>query len=543
MKMTSGKKFLVVLVTAILLLTQLSVLAYADAGVDVSVNKDVSSGRLTFSAETVVDATDATKSKFTVYLSVEENTGFKAATLDITYDSTVIRYVGYERGEAFPSTYELVMGTQGRKVTFGDLWGSITGGDSVPTFSETGVIVAITFEVIDPTFTGETQISFSGHGDDVVDGNGTFSPTGFVVEGASASVSISEGKLPGGASIGHLAFSAKEYADVMDATMFTVYLSVEENTGFKAATLDITYDSTVIRYVGYERGEAFPSTYELVMGTQGRKVTFGDLWGSITGGDSVPTFSETGVVVAITFEVIDPTFTGETQISFFGHGDDVVDGNGIFSPAGFVVEGASVAANIRDGKCGEIYSGICGNEADGGNLVWTLDTITGELVVKGTGDMMDFAEGTAPWYLQRGYIKTVVVEEGVTSMGANAFSFCENLTGITIFSKTIVIYDSAETISETATIYGYEGSTAEAYAEKYDRDFTAFPPEYIRGDVNGDGKVDSDDAIYLLRHTMLSAQYPINQNGDMNGDGKVDSDDAIYLLRHTMLPGTYPLVG
>ena len=63
----------------------------------------------------------------------------------------------------------------------------------------------------------------------------------------------------------------------------------------------------------------------------------------------------------------------------------------------------------------------------------------------------------------------------------------------------------------------------------------------IRGDINADGTVDSNDAIYLLRHTMNASRYPITQSGDMNGDGTVDSNDAIYLLRHTMNPTRYPL--
>ena len=44
---------------------------------------------------------------------------------------------------------------------------------------------------------------------------------------------------------------------------------------------------------------------------------------------------------------------------------------------------------------------------------------------------------------------------------------------------------------------------------------------------------------------MLGAdKYPVNQSTDYNGDGKVDTNDAIYLLYHVML-GTekYPLKG
>ena len=63
----------------------------------------------------------------------------------------------------------------------------------------------------------------------------------------------------------------------------------------------------------------------------------------------------------------------------------------------------------------------------------------------------------------------------------------------------------------------------------------------LRGDVNGDGFVDSNDAIHLLYHTLLPARYEINQNGDFDGDGYVNSNDAIHLLYFTLLPERYPL--
>lgn len=63
----------------------------------------------------------------------------------------------------------------------------------------------------------------------------------------------------------------------------------------------------------------------------------------------------------------------------------------------------------------------------------------------------------------------------------------------------------------------------------------------IRGDMNGDKNVDTDDAIYLLRHVLMPSSYPAAQNADVNGDGLIDTDDAIYLLRHVLLPGSYPL--
>ena len=64
---------------------------------------------------------------------------------------------------------------------------------------------------------------------------------------------------------------------------------------------------------------------------------------------------------------------------------------------------------------------------------------------------------------------------------------------------------------------------------------------YAIGDIDRDGKVTSDDAVYLLRYTLFPDAYPIYQYADFDLTGTVTSDDAVYLLRYTLFPNAYPL--
>ncbi|MBE7004584.1 MAG: leucine-rich repeat domain-containing protein, partial [Ruminococcaceae bacterium] len=64
----------------------------------------------------------------------------------------------------------------------------------------------------------------------------------------------------------------------------------------------------------------------------------------------------------------------------------------------------------------------------GDNLTWTLDD-AGKLTISGIGAM---EECFVPWYGLRDSVKTVVIENGVTSIGKQVFYSCESLTSVTI---------------------------------------------------------------------------------------------------------------
>lgn len=84
-----------------------------------------------------------------------------------------------------------------------------------------------------------------------------------------------------------------------------------------------------------------------------------------------------------------------------------------------------LAGSILPAKAAVIDSGFCG--IDGDNLTWTL-TDDGTLTISGTGEM----DYNTPWYPYRDNIKTVLIEQGVTSIGSNAFHSCSSLISVTI---------------------------------------------------------------------------------------------------------------
>lgn len=72
-------------------------------------------------------------------------------------------------------------------------------------------------------------------------------------------------------------------------------------------------------------------------------------------------------------------------------------------------------------------SGTCGEK-----LTWTYED--GMLTISGSGKMNDwsFEGSSAPWKAYRSEIRSVVLSEGITSIGHLAFLDCENLTSIKI---------------------------------------------------------------------------------------------------------------
>lgn len=105
---------------------------------------------------------------------------------------------------------------------------------------------------------------------------------------------------------------------------------------------------------------------------------------------------------------------------------------------------------------GNVISATTGKESDtyitessgkcGDDVYWTLYS-DGTLFISGSGEMYvydySFASSSAPWYYWRNIIKTVIISNGVTTIGDFAFHSCDKLTSITISDSVTNIGDYA----------------------------------------------------------------------------------------------------
>lgn len=83
-------------------------------------------------------------------------------------------------------------------------------------------------------------------------------------------------------------------------------------------------------------------------------------------------------------------------------------------------------------------SGSCGD-----NLTWYLSGTT--LIISGSGPMQNYSisPDEAPWYEYRSSINTIIINDGVTTIGELAFYLCDALTSITIPNSVTSIGEGA----------------------------------------------------------------------------------------------------
>ena len=162
-------------------------------------------------------------------------------------------------------------------------------------------------------------------------------------------------------------------------------------------------------------------------------------------------------------------------------------------------------------------------------------------------------------------LTSVTIPESVTSIGESAFESCENLNSVIILNPKCrideYVYGNGLTFCNSSdwdglsiigyysgTIFGYENSTAQAYAEKYGYTFEslgAAPAQETTapqgtalplGDLDNSGTIDIMDVIKINKFLLGSATLTPDEKtaADVNGNGDVDSTDSLNILKYVV---------
>ena len=156
-----------------------------------------------------------------------------------------------------------------------------------------------------------------------------------------------------------------------------------------------------------------------------------------------------------------------------------------------VVDFSAFADTLTTGKCGE-------------NVTYSFDESTGVLTISGTGDMNQWSEDVSPWYGDT-RIKTLIINEGVTSIGGSAFENCYYLSNVQLpNSLTLINYSVFEGCTSLTSVTIPDGvKRIHNSAFEGCKRLTSFS-------VNeGNSNYSSQDGVLFNKDKTEIIQYPI----------------------------------
>ena len=120
----------------------------------------------------------------------------------------------------------------------------------------------------------------------------------------------------------------------------------------------------------------------------------------------------------------------------------------------------------------------------------------------------------------------IIIKKGTTQIVSGAL----NSKNVVIPESVTTIYENAFTNTENITIFGYEDTVAQTYANQHNIKFINLA-KITKGDVDFDGKLDADDykILYNISTLKQTPSFTATLAGDMNEDGTIDGLDVIIL--------------
>ena len=146
---------------------------------------------------------------------------------------------------------------------------------------------------------------------------------------------------------------------------------------------------------------------------------------------------------------------------------------------------------------------LYGNGACGENVDWVM-TAGGTLTISGTGAMADCEWNSAPWARACSEITSIVIGDGVTSIGNNAFQYCSSLTGAAIPGSVTAIGSSVFYGCDALTDIYYGGYGIDWLATAGHNDVPNGTAVHFKDDLYGRGSCGENVNWVMTADGMLT---------------------------------------
>lgn len=147
-------------------------------------------------------------------------------------------------------------------------------------------------------------------------------------------------------------------------------------------------------------------------------------------------------------------------------------------------------------------------------------------------------------------LQTATLPQTVTLVGAGAFAACTSLNTLRVYSSDCT-FGAASAVPAETVLYGYAGSTAQAYAKKYDRTFLTFgtvtttttaaatetttTTTQTTSTTRTTMRTTSDSTTATTTATTVTAgEILLPEVGDCNNDGVCRVDDLVLLNQYLL---------
>lgn len=150
-------------------------------------------------------------------------------------------------------------------------------------------------------------------------------------------------------------------------------------------------------------------------------------------------------------------------------------------------------------------------------------------------------------------LERIVIPANVKGIFSYAFNHCENMKELVILNPKATIYNLGIPSTANYIIYGYEGSTAETYAQKVDVRFknvseysgtpitTTTTTTTTTTSTTTTTTTTAKSSATTTTTTTDSTNADSPCKGDANGDGKLSLADAVFIMQAISNPTEYQI--